>query len=95
MQASTFMAAPIMFISAKLLMVSNLDPSNYIDQIELFLLDIRLIAFDMIAVVYRLDMKFSLGYNFFLMFYDFRFSNFDTKIYQNVEFVFHKAWMNG
>ena len=54
-----------MFISAKLLMVSNLDPSNYIDQIELFLLDIRLIAFDMIAVVYRLDMKFRLGYNFF------------------------------
>ena len=68
MQASTFMAAPIMFISAKLLMVSNLDPSNYIDQIELFLLDIRLIAFDMIAVVYRLDMKFRLGSNFFLIF---------------------------
>ena len=54
-----------MFISAKLLMVSNLDPSNYIDQIELFLLDIRLIAFDMIAVVNRFDMKFRLWYNFF------------------------------
>ena len=66
------MAAPIMFISAKLLMVSNLDPSNYIDQIELFLLDIRLIAFDMIAVVYRLDMKFSLGYNFFKFFKEFQ-----------------------
>ena len=35
------MAAPIMFISAKLLMVHNLDPSDYMDEIEYFLLDIR------------------------------------------------------
>ena len=41
LQASTFMAAPIMFISAKLLMVHNLDPSDYMDEIEYFLLDIR------------------------------------------------------
>jgi len=42
--ASTFMAAPIMFISAKLLMVHNLDPSDYMDEIEYFLLDISVIG---------------------------------------------------
>jgi len=42
--ASTFMAAPLMFISAKLLMINNLDPADYIDAIDLFLFDISIIG---------------------------------------------------
>ena len=44
--ASTFMAAPLMFISAKLLMINNLDPADYIDAIDLFLFDIRWVVTD-------------------------------------------------
>ena len=41
--ASTFIAAPLMFISAKLLMINNLDPADYIQEIDIFLFDIRLV----------------------------------------------------
>ena len=39
--ASTFLAAPLMFVSAKLLMVKNLNPADYMDQIDVFLFDVR------------------------------------------------------
>ena len=39
--ASTFIAAPLMFVTAKLLTLMNMDPSKYIDQLDIFLLDIN------------------------------------------------------
>ena len=39
--ASTFLAAPLMYVSAKMMMLKDIDPDDYIDQIDLFLLDIR------------------------------------------------------
>jgi len=42
--ASTFIAAPLMYVSAKLLMIRNLDPSDYIEEIDLFILDISIIG---------------------------------------------------
>ena len=38
---STFLAAPLMYISAKMMMIKNMQPDHYTDQIDLFLLDVR------------------------------------------------------
>ena len=42
--ASTFIAAPLMFVTAKLLTLMNMDPSKYIDQLDIFLLDISIVG---------------------------------------------------
>lgn len=42
--ASTFIAAPLMFVTAKLLTLMNMDPKDYIDQLDVFLLDISVIG---------------------------------------------------
>ena len=42
--ASTFIAAPLMFVTAKLLTLMNMDPSKYIDQLDIFLLDISVVG---------------------------------------------------
>merc|ERR1719410_389509 len=42
--ASTFMAAPLMFVTAKLLTLMNMDPRDYIDQLDLFLLDVSVVG---------------------------------------------------
>lgn len=40
----TFLSAPIMFISARLLSIPNIDPSDYISELDNFLLDISIIG---------------------------------------------------
>ena len=42
--ASTFIAAPLMFVTAKLLTLMSMDPKDYIDQLDIFLLDISVIG---------------------------------------------------
>jgi len=42
--ASTFIAAPLMFVTAKLLTLMNMDPGDYIEQLDVFLLDISVIG---------------------------------------------------
>lgn len=44
MVACTFVAAPIMFISARLLSITNIDPSDYIQELDTFLFDISIIG---------------------------------------------------
>merc|ERR1719285_570512 len=41
---STFLAAPLMYISAKMMMIKNMQPDHYTDQIDLFLLDVSVIG---------------------------------------------------
>ena len=43
MVACTFISAPIMFISARMLSVKSFDPSDYINQLDTFLLDISIV----------------------------------------------------
>ncbi len=42
--AGTFLSAPLMFISAKMLTLTNLNPSNYIEDLDSFLFDISIIS---------------------------------------------------
>lgn len=49
--AGTFLSAPLMFISAKMLTLTNLSPSNYIQDLDSFLFDISIIS--LIATVYN------------------------------------------
>ncbi|XP_046463583.1 integral membrane protein GPR155-like isoform X1 [Daphnia pulex] len=42
--AGTFLSAPLMFISAKMLTLTNLSPSNYIQDLDSFLFDISIIS---------------------------------------------------
>ncbi len=42
MVVCTFVAAPIMFVSARLLSLTNIDPTDYIDDLTSFLLDISI-----------------------------------------------------
>lgn len=42
--AGTFLSAPLMFISAKMLTLTNLNPSNYIEELDAFLFDISIIS---------------------------------------------------
>ena len=42
--ASTFIAAPLMFVTARMLTLMNMDPRNYIDQLDIFLLDISVVG---------------------------------------------------
>ncbi|TRY74981.1 hypothetical protein TCAL_12136 [Tigriopus californicus] len=44
MVACTFVAAPIMFISARLLSITNINPSDYIQELDIFLFDISIIG---------------------------------------------------
>jgi len=44
MVACTFISAPIMFISARLLSVKSINPSEYINELDTFLLDISIIS---------------------------------------------------
>jgi hypothetical protein len=48
--AGTFLSAPLMFISAKMLTLTNLNPSNYLQDLDSFLFDISIIS--LIATVY-------------------------------------------
>jgi len=42
--ANTFIAAPLMFITAKLLTLINMNPSDYINQLDVFLLDVSVVG---------------------------------------------------
>jgi len=42
--ASTFIAAPLMFVTAKLLTLMNMNPGDYIDQLDTFLLDVAVVG---------------------------------------------------
>ena len=42
--ASTFIAAPLMFVTAKLLTLMNMDPADYIPQLDVFLLDVSVVG---------------------------------------------------
>ena len=42
--ASTFIAAPLMFVTAKLLTLMNMDPRDYIDQLDTFMLDVSVVG---------------------------------------------------
>jgi predicted permease len=44
MVACTFVAAPIMFVSAKLMSLTDVDPKDYIDELDNFLLDISILG---------------------------------------------------
>ena len=44
MVACTFLSAPLMFISAKMLTLTNLNPSNYISDLDSFLFDISIVS---------------------------------------------------
>ena len=44
MVACTFLSAPLMFISAKMLTLTNLTPSNYIEELDSFLFDISIVS---------------------------------------------------
>ena len=44
MVACTFFSAPIMFISARLLSIKSIDPSDYINELDEFLLDISIVS---------------------------------------------------
>lgn len=44
MVACTFLSAPLMFISAKMLTLTNLTPSNYIKELDTFLFDISIVS---------------------------------------------------
>lgn len=44
MVACTFISAPIMFISARLLSIKSIDPSDYINELDNFLLDISIVS---------------------------------------------------
>ncbi len=44
MVACTFVAAPIMFVSARLLSLTNVNPADYIDELDGFLLDISILG---------------------------------------------------
>ena len=40
----TFVSAPIMFISAKLLSLKNIDPSDYLKVLDPFLMDVSILS---------------------------------------------------
>eukprot|EP00092_Neocalanus_flemingeri_P013901 GFUD01014996.1.p1 GENE.GFUD01014996.1~~GFUD01014996.1.p1 ORF type:complete len:836 (-),score=188.93 GFUD01014996.1:75-2582(-) len=42
--ASTFIAAPLMFVTAKLLTLMNMNPGDYIEQLDIFLLDVSVVG---------------------------------------------------
>merc|ERR1719250_358197 len=42
--ANTFIAAPLMFITAKLLTLINMNPSDYINQLDIFLIDVSVVG---------------------------------------------------
>merc|ERR1719228_1835513 len=42
--ASTFIAAPLMFVTAKLLTLMNMNPGDYIVQLDTFLLDVSIVG---------------------------------------------------
>jgi len=42
--ASTFIAAPLMFVTAKLLTLMNMNPGDYIEQLDIFLLDVSIVG---------------------------------------------------
>lgn len=52
MVACTFISAPLMFISAKMISITNLNPSDYLNELDKFAFDISIAA--MIASVYIL-----------------------------------------
>lgn len=45
MVVCTFVSAPLMFVSAKMITITNCNPSDYIKQLDLFTLDISIIGF--------------------------------------------------
>lgn len=62
MVACTFLSAPLMFISAKMITVTSNDPSDYIKQLDSFTLDISIIgivACTWVLVVFALTRKMS------------------------------------
>uniref|UniRef100_A0A8D8N5X4 Integral membrane protein GPR155 n=1 Tax=Culex pipiens TaxID=7175 RepID=A0A8D8N5X4_CULPI len=44
MVASTFISAPLMFISAKMITITNLNPSDYLNELDKFAFDISIVA---------------------------------------------------
>ena len=42
--ASTFIAAPLMFVTAKLMTLMNMNPEDYIEQLDFFLLDVSVVG---------------------------------------------------
>lgn len=44
MVACTFISAPLMFVSAKMITITNTNPSDYIKQLDAFTLDISIIG---------------------------------------------------
>ncbi|XP_055627992.1 integral membrane protein GPR155 [Toxorhynchites rutilus septentrionalis] len=44
MVASTFISAPLMFISAKMITITNLNPSDYLNEFDKFAFDISIVA---------------------------------------------------
>merc|ERR1719412_2169079 len=55
--ASTFIAAPLMFVTAKLLTLMNMNPGDYVDQLDTFLLDVAVVGlFAGVWVVFVLAM---------------------------------------
>lgn len=44
MVACTFISAPLMFVSAKMITLTNTNPSEYIKQLDSFTLDISIVA---------------------------------------------------
>ena len=44
MVACTFISAPLMFVSAKMITLTKTDPSEYIKQLDSFTLDVSIVA---------------------------------------------------
>jgi len=42
--ASTFIAAPLMFVTAKLMTLMNMNPGDYIEQLDIFMLDVSVVG---------------------------------------------------
>ena len=61
MVACTFVSAPLMFISAKMISITNLNPSDYLNELDKFAFDISIIA---ISAAFFLLLLFSITKKF-------------------------------
>lgn len=68
MVACTFLSAPLMFISAKMLTLRNLHPSNYIQELDSFLFKISIVS-----IVATVSFFSCIAFFFFLFFFFFSF----------------------
>ena len=63
MVACTFISAPIMFISARMLSVKSFDPSDYINQLDTFLLDISIVRLVFFTIEISISKKLQLDFS--------------------------------